>query len=52
MGECVDALAAAEENITGVIVTSAKKTFFAGGDLDEMSKAGPGDAARGHGAGP
>ncbi len=27
--------------LTGVIVTSAKKTFFAGGDLDSLSKAGP-----------
>src|SRR3954452_669167 len=44
MGECVDALVADKENLTGVIVTSAKKTFFAGGDLDEMGQAGPGDA--------
>jgi 3-hydroxyacyl-CoA dehydrogenase/enoyl-CoA hydratase/3-hydroxybutyryl-CoA epimerase len=44
MGECVDALVADKENITGVIVTSAKKTFFAGGDLDTMSTATPADA--------
>jgi 3-hydroxyacyl-CoA dehydrogenase / enoyl-CoA hydratase / 3-hydroxybutyryl-CoA epimerase len=44
MGDCVDALVADKENITGVIVTSAKKTFFAGGDLDSMSKATPADA--------
>jgi 3-hydroxyacyl-CoA dehydrogenase/enoyl-CoA hydratase/3-hydroxybutyryl-CoA epimerase len=44
MGECVDALVADKENVTGVIVTSAKKTFFAGGDLDSMSKATPADA--------
>jgi 3-hydroxyacyl-CoA dehydrogenase / enoyl-CoA hydratase / 3-hydroxybutyryl-CoA epimerase len=44
MGETVDALVADKENITGVIVTSAKKTFFAGGDLDSMSKATPADA--------
>ncbi|MGH3584793.1 MAG: enoyl-CoA hydratase-related protein, partial [Pseudonocardia sp.] len=44
MGECVDALVADQENITGVIVTSAKKTFFAGGDLDSMSKTTPADA--------
>lgn len=31
--------------IRGVILTSAKKTFFAGADLTEMVKAGPGDAA-------
>jgi 3-hydroxyacyl-CoA dehydrogenase/enoyl-CoA hydratase/3-hydroxybutyryl-CoA epimerase len=45
MGECVDALAADKDDITGVIVTSAKKTFFAGGDLDTLSKATPADAA-------
>jgi 3-hydroxyacyl-CoA dehydrogenase/enoyl-CoA hydratase/3-hydroxybutyryl-CoA epimerase len=45
MGWCVDALVADKENITGVIVTSAKKTFFAGGDLDSMSKATPADSA-------
>jgi 3-hydroxyacyl-CoA dehydrogenase/enoyl-CoA hydratase/3-hydroxybutyryl-CoA epimerase len=44
MGECVDALVADKENITGVILTSAKKTFFAGGDLDSMSKATKADA--------
>ena len=44
MGECVDALVADREDITGVIITSAKKTFFAGGDLDAMSKATPADA--------
>ena len=42
MGTVVDELAAAD--IVGVIVTSAKKTFFAGGDLDSLSKAGPADA--------
>ncbi|MEJ3659322.1 3-hydroxyacyl-CoA dehydrogenase NAD-binding domain-containing protein [Actinomycetes bacterium KLBMP 9759] len=44
MGEVVDAIAADKENITGVIITSAKKTFFAGGDLDMMSKATQADA--------
>ncbi|TQM06171.1 3-hydroxyacyl-CoA dehydrogenase NAD-binding domain-containing protein [Pseudonocardia kunmingensis] len=44
MDECVDALVADKENITGVIVTSAKKTFFAGGDLDAMSTATAADA--------
>ena len=33
--------------IRGVIVTSAKKTFFAGGDLDDLIRRGPGDAAGG-----
>ncbi|HEX4248894.1 MAG TPA: enoyl-CoA hydratase-related protein, partial [Pseudonocardia sp.] len=44
MGEVVDALVADRDNITGVIVTSAKKTFFAGGDLNSLSKATPADA--------
>jgi 3-hydroxyacyl-CoA dehydrogenase/enoyl-CoA hydratase/3-hydroxybutyryl-CoA epimerase len=44
MGECVDALVAGRDEITGVIITSAKKTFFAGGDLDWLSSAGPQDA--------
>src|SRR2546429_7447797 len=41
----VDRLEAEKDNITGVIITSAKKTFFAGGDLRLMSKATPADAA-------
>ena len=44
MGECVDALVADREDINGVIITSAKKTFFAGGDLAWLSSAGPDDA--------
>jgi Enoyl-CoA hydratase/carnithine racemase len=44
MGEVVDALVAAKDDLTGVIVTSAKKTFFAGGDLEALSSAGPADA--------
>src|SRR5690606_7306559 len=44
MGECVDALVADRDEIAGVIITSAKKTFFAGGDLDTLSKATPEDA--------
>jgi 3-hydroxyacyl-CoA dehydrogenase/enoyl-CoA hydratase/3-hydroxybutyryl-CoA epimerase len=32
------------ESVTGVIVSSAKKTFFAGGDLKLMTKATPADA--------
>ncbi|MBV9921247.1 MAG: enoyl-CoA hydratase/isomerase family protein, partial [Pseudonocardia sp.] len=43
MGKVVDELAA-DPSLVGVIVTSAKKTFFAGGDLDSLSQAGP-DAA-------
>nr|WP_275943095.1 3-hydroxyacyl-CoA dehydrogenase NAD-binding domain-containing protein [Pseudenhygromyxa sp. WMMC2535] len=34
MGACVDRLEAERESITGVILTSAKKSFFAGGNLE------------------
>jgi 3-hydroxyacyl-CoA dehydrogenase/enoyl-CoA hydratase/3-hydroxybutyryl-CoA epimerase len=44
MGECVDALVKDADQITGVIITSAKKTFFAGGDLGSLIKATPADA--------
>ena len=43
MGAAVDRLEA-ESELTGVVVTSAKKTFFAGGDLKKMMQAGPDDA--------
>lgn len=42
----LDRLEAEKESITGVVVTSAKKTFFAGGDLHLLLAAGPGDAGR------
>ncbi|MFF4209271.1 3-hydroxyacyl-CoA dehydrogenase NAD-binding domain-containing protein [Streptomyces sp. NPDC001796] len=35
---------AEKDTIRGIIYTSAKKTFFAGGDLKDMIKAGPEDA--------
>ncbi|MEV6026996.1 3-hydroxyacyl-CoA dehydrogenase NAD-binding domain-containing protein [Streptomyces sp. NPDC052036] len=35
---------AEKDSIRGIIYTSAKKTFFAGGDLKDMMKAGPEDA--------
>src|ERR1051325_6046961 len=35
----VDRLEAEKDDITGVIITSAKKTFFAGGDLNDLKKA-------------
>ncbi|MFE6025370.1 3-hydroxyacyl-CoA dehydrogenase NAD-binding domain-containing protein [Streptomyces niveus] len=35
---------AEKDSIRGIIITSAKKTFFAGGDLKDMIKIGPGDA--------
>ena len=45
MDECLEALVRDSDEITGVIITSAKKTFFAGGDLDRLIKATPADAA-------
>ncbi|MDX2937651.1 3-hydroxyacyl-CoA dehydrogenase NAD-binding domain-containing protein [Streptomyces ipomoeae] len=41
----VQRLEAEKESITGVVITSAKKTFFAGGDLDELIRTRPEDAA-------
>jgi len=35
----VDRLEAERDEITGVIITSAKKTFFAGGDLNDLKSA-------------
>jgi len=32
------------DDVTGVVIASAKKTFFAGGNLKMMVQAGPGDA--------
>ena len=40
-----DELAADESSVTGVVVASAKKTFFAGGDLKGMVRTSPEDAA-------
>ncbi|HEX3829984.1 MAG TPA: 3-hydroxyacyl-CoA dehydrogenase NAD-binding domain-containing protein [Sporichthyaceae bacterium] len=40
-----DRLEAEKSTITGVIVTSAKKTFFAGGNLNDLIAARPADAA-------
>ncbi|WP_435223806.1 3-hydroxyacyl-CoA dehydrogenase NAD-binding domain-containing protein [Streptomyces sp. Tue6028] len=39
-----DRVEAEKDSIRGIIYTSAKKTFFAGGDLKDMIKAGPEDA--------
>jgi 3-hydroxyacyl-CoA dehydrogenase / enoyl-CoA hydratase / 3-hydroxybutyryl-CoA epimerase len=44
MAAVVDRLEAEKDDITGVVVTSAKKTFFAGGNLHSMMQAGPDDA--------
>ena len=43
MGATVDRLEAEKDDIAGVIITSAKKTFFAGGDLNDLREG----AARG-----
>ncbi|AZK97526.1 MULTISPECIES: 3-hydroxyacyl-CoA dehydrogenase NAD-binding domain-containing protein [Streptomyces] len=42
---------AERDSIRGIIVTSAKKTFFAGGDLKDMIRIGPGDARQAFDAG-
>ena len=44
MGEAIDRLESEISEVAGVVVTSAKKTFFAGGNLDRMVEAGPDDA--------
>ncbi|GAA5142191.1 fatty oxidation protein FadB [Nocardioides marinquilinus] len=45
MEAAVDRLENEVDDVTGVVVASAKKTFFAGGDLRDMTQAGPDDAA-------
>ena len=44
MGATVDRLEAEKDSIAGVIITSAKKTFFAGGDLNELIQVTKADA--------
>ncbi|MDI1301110.1 MAG: 3-hydroxyacyl-CoA dehydrogenase NAD-binding domain-containing protein [bacterium] len=44
MAETVARLAAEKADIKGVIITSAKKTFFAGGDLNMLLKVTPAEA--------
>ncbi|MCQ4270059.1 3-hydroxyacyl-CoA dehydrogenase NAD-binding domain-containing protein [Pseudomonas kuykendallii] len=44
MADTVARLEAEKDSIAGVIVTSGKKTFFAGGDLNELVKVTPADA--------
>lgn len=44
MHNAVERLVAEKDSITGVVITSAKKTFFAGGDLKAMIQVGPDDA--------
>jgi 3-hydroxyacyl-CoA dehydrogenase/enoyl-CoA hydratase/3-hydroxybutyryl-CoA epimerase len=45
MAAAVERLEAEKDGITGVIISSAKKTFFAGGDLNDLKKARREDAA-------
>ncbi|BBZ31765.1 3-hydroxyacyl-CoA dehydrogenase NAD-binding domain-containing protein [Mycolicibacterium confluentis] len=45
MHNAVERLVAEKDSITGVVIASAKKTFFAGGDLKGMLTVGPEDAA-------
>jgi 3-hydroxyacyl-CoA dehydrogenase/enoyl-CoA hydratase/3-hydroxybutyryl-CoA epimerase len=44
MGNAIDRLYAEKDDISGVVITSAKKTFFAGGNLKGMLAATPEDA--------
>ncbi|TFV57162.1 3-hydroxyacyl-CoA dehydrogenase [Mycobacterium sp. PS03-16] len=45
MHKTVERLVEEKDSITGVVITSAKKTFFAGGDLKGMMTVGPDNAA-------
>jgi len=45
MAATVDRLEAEKDQITGVVITSAKKTFFAGGDLNDLKRATKDDAS-------
>ncbi len=44
MTQSVDRLYDERESVVGVVITSAKKTFFAGGDLTSMIRTTPADA--------
>ena len=41
----LDRLESEQDSITGVVLTSAKKTFFAGGDLKDLRNSRPSEAA-------
>src|SRR6478609_4662871 len=45
MTATVERLEAEKDSISGVVITSAKKTFFAGGDLNDLKRAWREDAA-------
>jgi len=44
MAEAVERLEAEKDDITGVVIASAKKTFFAGANLDDLKRARKEDA--------
>jgi 3-hydroxyacyl-CoA dehydrogenase/enoyl-CoA hydratase/3-hydroxybutyryl-CoA epimerase len=44
MHNAAEKIVAEKDSVTGVVITSAKKTFFAGGDLKSMIKLGPENA--------
>ena len=44
--ETLQRLESEKDSITGVVLTSAKKTFFAGGNLDDLVKYTPADAQK------
>src|ERR1700712_236004 len=44
MHNAVERLVSEKDSVTGVVIASAKKTFFAGGDLKSMVKLGPENA--------
>src|ERR1700743_2222074 len=44
MDNAVEKLVEEKDSVTGVVITSAKKTFFAGGDLKGMINLGPENA--------
>jgi 3-hydroxyacyl-CoA dehydrogenase/enoyl-CoA hydratase/3-hydroxybutyryl-CoA epimerase len=44
MAATLDRLEAEKDSITGVVIASAKKTFFAGGDLNDLKRATKDDA--------
>jgi len=46
MGRAVDRLEAERDSVAGVVLTSAKRTFSAGGDLDDLLAAGRDDVPR------
>ena len=45
MGATVDRLEAEKDDVAGVVITSAKSTFFAGGDLNDLIAVTPEQAA-------